>query len=35
MGWLAFSSMFRLHRVDALPQPDVSQPVGKLSNQNL
>jgi len=30
MGWLTLSSMFRLHGVDALPQPDVSQRVGKL-----
>ena len=30
MSWLTLSSMFRLHGVDALPQPDVSQPVGKL-----
>ena len=29
MSWLTLSSMFRLHE-DALPQPDVSQPVGKL-----
>jgi squalene/phytoene synthase len=30
MGWLTLSSMFRLNGADALPQPDISQPVGKL-----
>jgi squalene/phytoene synthase len=30
IGWLTLSSIFRLHGVDALAQPDVSQPVGKL-----
>jgi phytoene/squalene synthetase len=30
MAWLTLSSMFRLHGVNDLPQPDVSQPVGKL-----
>lgn len=30
MGWLTLSSMFRLPRVDALHQPDITHPLGKL-----
>jgi phytoene/squalene synthetase len=30
MGWLTLSSMFRLRNVDALPQPDIAPPLGKL-----
>jgi hypothetical protein len=30
MGWLTLSSMFRLSSVDALPQPDIAHPLGKL-----
>ena len=30
MGWLTLSSVLRVRGIGALPQPDVSQPVGKL-----
>jgi phytoene/squalene synthetase len=30
MGWLTLSSMFRVGSVDALPQPDIAHPLGKL-----
>ena len=30
MGWLTLASMFRLQNVDALPQPDIARPFGKL-----
>jgi hypothetical protein len=30
MCWLTLSSMFRLQNVDALPQPDIAHPLGKL-----
>jgi hypothetical protein len=30
MGWLTLSSMFRWHGVNALHQPDIAHPFGKL-----